>query len=648
MHSLPMQRFVTARTLVFIALFNLAIGVGLLAGWLFEGATSLLYDAPMRAKHGGCYLSIDNKGFDDEGNLVFIPWNYTESPQIPLLSLHREAVQGASLHAPLEPMDWAVLLYNLEKNHTSQLVICAPLAWDDKPNELITNALQTELKKFSHVTMGRAVTLSARGEAMPACWERLVLGEEQYSGDISKIPPANRLFGGDAMDLGMCTSAPSEIENDSLFHATRGDGRSAPLFIRWGERIMPTSTLMGALAAHGLSREDIQVHFGEKLWLGDHISIPIDDIGRVALRSDARALLLDPEEVIIPPDNVALIKKREDIGKILSNAPVTYIWEPYDDAASVSPSVLHDVKTVSSLLACVSPEKPLVLYKLPSVVMWVLLVDLVVIALWSLRFPTRLRRLILATCFALLAIAAVYFFIRDASWIPVVTLSASLLFVCLASFVIDPSQGSVNEQGLPERGDEAAALPETFEFHEPNEVPIPQKNTPHQSKTPKPKSKRMPASPHERSVLFVCTGNTCRSPLAEGLFRKAVSGVHPGWTVRSAGISAAEGAPASRETLIALKREGIDLSSHQSNQVDRELLEEATDVFVMTQGHMAVLLANFPEYADKVRLVTEYAGKKDIEDPFGCDQKEYDSVSRSLKLAIDAILKHWDALERGN
>ncbi len=147
-------------------------------------------------------------------------------------------------------------------------------------------------------------------------------------------------------------------------------------------------------------------------------------------------------------------------------------------------------------------------------------------------------------------------------------------------------------------------------------------------------------TPRKR-ILFICTGNTCRSPMAEGLFRK-LSSHHPEWQAGSAGTAAWHGQEASPETLHVLQERGINLSCHESRPVTEELMENATDVYAMTESHLAALLANFPEHADKIRLVTCYTDNRSIADPIGCGQTAYNSVAQQLTAAIQAIISRME------
>lgn len=150
-----------------------------------------------------------------------------------------------------------------------------------------------------------------------------------------------------------------------------------------------------------------------------------------------------------------------------------------------------------------------------------------------------------------------------------------------------------------------------------------------------------------KHVLFVCTGNTCRSPLAEGLFRKAVE-QRGDYRVSSAGVAAAPGEPASKNTIDVLRKRGIHLDHFASRPVTAAVLAEATHVFAMTRGHLSSLEGRFPEHAEKFYLVCEFAdipGKGigiEVPDPIGMGRAAYEEVAEILDHAIPAIIDFID------
>ena len=151
----------------------------------------------------------------------------------------------------------------------------------------------------------------------------------------------------------------------------------------------------------------------------------------------------------------------------------------------------------------------------------------------------------------------------------------------------------------------------------------------------------------KKHVLFVCTGNTCRSPMAEGLFHKAIAG-RDDFSVGSAGVAASNGTPASRETALILKSRSAGLENFASRQVSKKLLEEATHVFAMTESHLGTLEALFPQYTDKYHLTCEFVNIKgrgigvDVPDPIGMGQRAYDETAEIIEAAIPTIIAYID------
>lgn len=137
-----------------------------------------------------------------------------------------------------------------------------------------------------------------------------------------------------------------------------------------------------------------------------------------------------------------------------------------------------------------------------------------------------------------------------------------------------------------------------------------------------------------KSVLFICSGNTCRSPMAEALLAARL----PELNVSSAGLATVPGLPASIGAIDAMDAYGLNLDYHRSRQVSSYLLADADLVLCMGQSHKQTIVQALPELADKVFTLGEYAGdEQDIADPFGGDAEEYAACAAQIDALVAKV-----------
>lgn len=140
------------------------------------------------------------------------------------------------------------------------------------------------------------------------------------------------------------------------------------------------------------------------------------------------------------------------------------------------------------------------------------------------------------------------------------------------------------------------------------------------------------------NILFVCTGNTCRSAMAAAIMNKIALDNDLDVRIDSAGIFAEEGLKASENAVLALNEIGIDLSEHRTKGISEELINSSDLILTMTEGHKRLLKTTAPK---EIFTLLEYAGGSgDVFDPYGGDLEEYRETAKEI---YDALV---DAAEK--
>ncbi len=146
-----------------------------------------------------------------------------------------------------------------------------------------------------------------------------------------------------------------------------------------------------------------------------------------------------------------------------------------------------------------------------------------------------------------------------------------------------------------------------------------------------------------RRVLFVCTGNLCRSPLARALFERLAAKADLTVDSLSAGLHAQPGRRPPAETLAIAREAGLDLSGHAAAPVSREIVETSDLVLVAERCQFAELRALYPGNADKVRLLSEFAAGRhrgrEIADPFGRPLPYYRASLEEIRECVEGLVR---------
>lgn len=150
-----------------------------------------------------------------------------------------------------------------------------------------------------------------------------------------------------------------------------------------------------------------------------------------------------------------------------------------------------------------------------------------------------------------------------------------------------------------------------------------------------------------KKVLFVCTGNTCRSPMAEVIMRRMAENAGTQMQVQSAGLYVLPGEPASPHAVQAAKELGLSLEGHHAQALTVGMVEQADAVLCMTQSQAEQIRRVCPEAQKKIWAIKNFAGlgSGDVSDPFGGSILEYRDCAQELELLCGLAL---DKLENSD
>lgn len=143
------------------------------------------------------------------------------------------------------------------------------------------------------------------------------------------------------------------------------------------------------------------------------------------------------------------------------------------------------------------------------------------------------------------------------------------------------------------------------------------------------------------NIIFVCTGNTCRSPMAEALMKKLLKENNiANVNVVSRGLSVFENSPASENSISVIKKYNIDLTSHRAKLLSPNEVQSFDLILTMSESHKNSIISIFPDIENKVFTMYEFSfGKReDISDPFGGDIEVYEKCLDEIYMCVKQIV----------
>lgn len=383
----------------------------------------------------GEYRTVRPEGLNTENSIVLQPYDYFnkgQTAQLPVVSLHRESSLNSFASYPPNPMDYTVLFRHLYEQGARNVYVMSPMTWEEKPDSIVKAAVGYELDRFLHKALGRQMSESARCSPLPPDWKDLIIPASNIVGKTDQFPRADRFVGEPPQ---ITTSAPSlgtVVENNELFSPAPENRVSPPLFIRWGGDIIPTLPLVAALNALDLKPSDVRIIPGDTLFLGGKRSIPLDKHGRIPLAANSSPTILDTKEVIVPvmsglrpPDTTA-------VRKLLSSADAVLVSEPSALSDTPDAQSLLAAQTVRSIMGALAPAPAVLIPIAPAWVQWIIVLDVLLLSVWALRFQRRGRFITWGLCILFVPFIAWYLFSAHDTWFPVMTPVTAVLCVALA------------------------------------------------------------------------------------------------------------------------------------------------------------------------------------------------------------------------
>lgn len=146
-----------------------------------------------------------------------------------------------------------------------------------------------------------------------------------------------------------------------------------------------------------------------------------------------------------------------------------------------------------------------------------------------------------------------------------------------------------------------------------------------------------------KNIMFVCTGNICRSAMAEKYFNYKVKKekLETEYKAVSSGTSAINGQSSTENAIDVMKKYDVDLSKHEAIHIKNINLNESDYIFTMTKAHKDIIISIYPELKDKTYILKEYLGMLeyvDVDDPWGWDYSVYENCAKEIVNCVDRLI----------